>query len=78
MSGGPSTPALADAVSNADGLVSWRTEYVTPQPVGETSTAARALTSGPIGVNLSVLRRVRRAGSPGRCREGSTLRRPER
>lgn len=54
MAGGPSTPALAAAVSNAGGLGFLAAGYVTAARVAETITAARSLTSGPIGVNLFV------------------------
>jgi len=54
MAGGPSTPALAAAVTNAGGLGSLAAGYLTPQRVGEAIAAARALTGGPIGVNLFV------------------------
>ena len=54
MAGGPSTPALAAAVSNAGGLGFLAAGYLTPQRVAEAIAAARALTGGPIGVNLFV------------------------
>ena len=54
MAGGPSTPALAAAVTNAGGLGFLAAGYVDPQRVAEAITAARALTGGPIGVNLFV------------------------
>jgi len=54
MAGGPSTPALAAAVSNAGGLGFLAAGYVTPHRVAETITAVRSLTGGPIGVNLFV------------------------
>jgi nitronate monooxygenase len=54
MAGGPSTPALAAAVSNAGGLGFLAAGYLTPQRVAEAITAARSLTGGPIGVNLFV------------------------
>lgn len=54
MAGGPSTPDLAAAVSNAGGLGFLAAGYLTPRRVAETITAARALTGGPIGVNLFV------------------------
>ena len=54
MAGGPSTPALAATVSNAGGLGFLAAGYLTPQRVAEAIAAARALTGGPIGVNLFV------------------------
>jgi nitronate monooxygenase len=54
MAGGPSTPALAAAVTNAGGLGFLAAGYLTPQRVAEAIAAARALTGGPIGVNLFV------------------------
>ena len=54
MAGGPSTPALAAAVSSAGGLGFLAAGYLTPQRVAEAITAARSLTGGPIGVNLFV------------------------
>lgn len=54
MAGGPSTPALAAAASTAGGLGFLAAGYVTPQRVAEAIGAARALTGGPIGVNLFV------------------------
>jgi nitronate monooxygenase len=54
MAGGPSTPALAAAVANAGGLGFLAAGYVTPRRVAEAIAAARALTGGPIGVNLFV------------------------
>ncbi len=54
MAGGPSTPALAAAVSNAGGLGFLAAGYVTADRVVEAIAGARALTGGPIGVNLFV------------------------
>ena len=54
MAGGPSTPAMAAAGSNAGGLGFLAAGYLTPRRVAETITAARTLTGGPIGVNLFV------------------------
>lgn len=54
MAGGPSTPALAAAVSDAGGLGFLAGGYVTPECLAETIAAARSMTSGPIGVNLFV------------------------
>jgi nitronate monooxygenase len=54
MAGGPSTPALAAAVTDAGGLGFLAAGYVTPQRLAEAIAATRALTAGPIGVNLFV------------------------
>lgn len=54
MAGGPSTPALAAAVSNAGGLGSLPAAYLTAERVADDIAAARAMTSGPLGVNLFV------------------------
>jgi nitronate monooxygenase len=52
MSGGGSTPELAAAVTNAGGLGSLGAAYLTPDQIVGAVRKARALTSGPIGVNL--------------------------
>lgn len=54
MAGGPSTPALAAAVSNAGGLGFLAGGLVSAQQLADDIVAARKLTSGPIGVNLFV------------------------
>jgi nitronate monooxygenase len=54
MAGGPSTPALAAAVTNAGGLGSLPAGYLTPDAFADTLATARSLTSGPLGVNLFV------------------------
>ncbi len=54
MAGGPSTPALAAAVSDAGGLGFLAAGYLAPQRVADDIAAARTLTVGPIGVNLFV------------------------
>jgi len=54
MAGGPSTPALAEAVSQAGGLGFVPGGYRTPQQLADDVTAARAAGSGPVGVNLFV------------------------
>jgi nitronate monooxygenase len=56
LAGGPSTPELAAAVSNAGGLGFLGGAYLAPEQLREQLTAARRLTSGPLGVNLFVLR----------------------
>jgi len=52
LAGGPSTPALAAAVSAAGGLGFLATGYKTPEAVGEDLAAVRALTDAPFGVNV--------------------------
>lgn len=54
MAGGPSTPALAAAVSNAGGLGFLAGGYRTPAQLVDDIDAARAGTTGPVGVNLFV------------------------
>jgi nitronate monooxygenase len=54
MAGGPSTPALAAAGTNAGGLGFVAAGYLTPEVFVERFAAARGLTSGPIGANLFV------------------------
>lgn len=54
MAGGPSTPALAAAVSNAGGLGFVAGGYRSPAQLAADIVAARAATSGPVGVNLFV------------------------
>lgn len=54
MAGGPSTPALAAAVSQAGGLGFVAGGYRTPQQLADDITAARAATTGPVGANLFV------------------------
>ena len=54
MAGGPSTPALAAAVSEAGGLGFLGAGYLTVQRLPEDIAATRALTGKPFGVNLFV------------------------
>jgi len=54
MAGGPSTPALAAAVSNAGGLGFVAAGYLSAEKFADTIAGARSLTSAPIGVNLFV------------------------
>lgn len=56
MAGGPTTPELAAAGTNAGGLGFLAAGYLTADVLAERITAARALTSGPLGVNLFVVR----------------------
>jgi len=52
MAGGPSTPELAAAGTNAGGLGFVAAGYLTAEVFAERLTAVRRLTSGPIGANL--------------------------
>jgi nitronate monooxygenase len=54
MAGGPGSPALAAAVSNAGGLGFIAGGYLTAEQFAEDVVAARAATTGPLGVNLFV------------------------
>lgn len=52
MGGGPSTPRLAAAVSNAGALGSLAVGYATPDQIREEIRATRSLTSAPFAVNI--------------------------
>ena len=52
MGGGPSTPRLAAAVSNAGGLGFLAGAYLTPEQLADEIRRTRALTREPFGVNL--------------------------
>jgi nitronate monooxygenase len=54
MAGGPSTPQLAAAVSNAGGLGFLAAGYLSAEALRDQIAATRALTAAPIGVNLFV------------------------
>lgn len=54
MAGGAGTPALAAAVSNAGGLGFIPGGYLTAEQFADDIAAARAATTGPLGVNLFV------------------------
>ena len=54
MAGGPGTPALAAAVSNAGGLGFLASGYVSAERLADDIAATRAATTGPLGVNLFV------------------------
>jgi len=54
MAGGPGTPALAAAVSNAGGLGFVPAGHLSAERFAEDVAAARAATTGPLGVNLFV------------------------
>src|SRR3954466_11045438 len=55
LAGGPSTPALAAAVSNAGGLGFLGAGYLSAEALRERVAATRELTSRPIAVNLFVI-----------------------
>jgi nitronate monooxygenase len=55
MAGGPSTSALAAAVSEAGGLGFLAAGYKSAQAVATEVAAARSATAGPLGVNLFVV-----------------------
>ncbi|MCH9640305.1 MAG: nitronate monooxygenase [Actinomycetia bacterium] len=52
MAGGPSTPELAAAATNAGGLGFVPAGYLTAQVFAERLEAAQRLTAGPVGANL--------------------------
>ena len=52
MGGGPSTPELVAAVSNAGGLGSLAAAYSTPERIGQDIAKVRELTTRPFAVNL--------------------------
>ena len=52
MGGGPSTPELVAAVSNAGGLGSLAGSYLTPDQIADAIRRVRALTASPFNVNL--------------------------
>jgi nitronate monooxygenase len=52
MGGGPSTPELVAAVSNAGGLGSLGAAYLTPDQITDAIRRIRSLTSRPFNVNL--------------------------
>ncbi|KQO00998.1 2-nitropropane dioxygenase [Arthrobacter sp. Leaf234] len=55
MAGGPSTPELVAAVTNAGGMGFLAGGYKRPQQLANQITTTRTLTQGPIGVNLFVV-----------------------
>ncbi|GIO88927.1 MULTISPECIES: NAD(P)H-dependent flavin oxidoreductase [Paenibacillus] len=55
MAGGPTTPELVAAVSNAGGLGNLGAGYLTPEQLRHAIRKIRALTDRPFGVNLFVL-----------------------
>ena len=55
MAGGPSSPQLVAAVSNAGGLGSFACGMISPQQMREGVSQIRSLTSKPFAMNLFVL-----------------------
>jgi nitronate monooxygenase len=81
MAGGPSTPELAAAVSNAGGLGSLAGGYLAPEAIRDAIRRTRALTARPFAVNLfapvprespsaAEVERARRAVAPFRAEVG--------
>jgi nitronate monooxygenase len=81
MAGGPSTPELCAAVSNAGGLGSFAAGYLSPEAIRDAIRKIRTLTSRPFAVNLfapvpreapsaAEVERARRAVSPFRAEVG--------
>lgn len=58
MAGGPTTPALVAAVSNAGGLGNLGAGYLAPEQLRDEIRKIRELTDQPFGVNLFVPERV--------------------
>ena len=58
LAGGPSTPELAAAVSNAGGLGFVAAGYLSAEELAARVAQARLLTDGPLGVNVFVLERA--------------------
>ena len=65
MAGGPSTPALAAAVSTAGGLGSLGAAYLSPDEIRAQVAEVRRLTEGPFAVNLFAGGATEGADDPG-------------
>ncbi|MFL5382877.1 MAG: NAD(P)H-dependent flavin oxidoreductase [Longimicrobiaceae bacterium] len=65
MGGGPSTPALVAAVSNAGGMGSIAGAYLSPAQLADEIGRVRALTRRPFAVNLFAGGYHREVGDPG-------------
>ena len=65
MAGGPSTPELAAAVSNAGGFGSLAGAYLAPDEITEAVRRTRALTDRPFSINLFAGGGEERAVDPG-------------
>ena len=82
MAGGPSTPELVAAVSNAGGLGSFAAQYLAPEAIRDAIRKIRSLTARPFAVNLFAplpalprpsadeVERARRAVAPFRAEVG--------
>ncbi len=64
MAGGPTTPELAAAVSNAGGLGSYPGGYLSPDEIDSAIRKIRTLTDKPFAVNLFVPEKGRRKKTP--------------
>ena len=64
MAGGPGTPALAAAVSNAGGLGFLAGGYISADRLADDIAAARAATTGPIGVKLPISPGLKKSAAP--------------
>lgn len=53
--GSATSPELVSAVSNAGGLGALGCHYLTPEQIGERTTAIRGHTNKPFGLNLSLI-----------------------
>ncbi len=60
MAGGPTTPELVAAVSNAGGLGSFPGGYLSPEEIDSAIRKIRALTEKPFAVNLFAAEKIRR------------------
>ena len=76
MAGGPTTPELVAAVSNAGGLGSLGAAYLPPETLREQVREIRRLTEEPFGVNLFVPSPFE--ADPERIRRANTLLKPYR
>ncbi|MEW6144253.1 MAG: nitronate monooxygenase [Thermodesulfobacteriota bacterium] len=66
MAGGPTTPELVAAVSNAGGLGSFPGGYLSPDEIDSAIGKIRSLTDKPFAVNLFVPEKSRRKKTPQR------------
>jgi len=64
LAGGPTTPQLAAAVSNAGGLGFLAAGYLTAYALADQIAQARAMTRGPVGVNVFVPGRPAASAAP--------------
>ncbi len=66
MAGGPTTPELVAAVSNAGGLGSYPGGYLSPDDIDSAIGKIRALTGKPFAVNLFIPEKTPRRKTPAR------------